>query len=356
MARQSQLDPELIRMIIAGQTPPQTTFDPTAISKGAIQGTDLASTILENKQKQEDRIRLLAEKIAQAKKEKAFVSGIQKGPVVTSVVGHPVTASETVQGVQPEDKQLGEIAAAYPKEVAAEKLKELLLNKSEVGKLERAKLRQEQNTSPDRIKQFGQIGDKVVGLTYGGKVQPIDLGGQQFHPLEKTLPADISQQLGDFNTLSDQINTVKASYKPEFVGAVQSRTGALAQTFDIPQVGLAASPLRADFLSNVNSIRNQLLYLRSGKQINEKEYERLLSELPDERRSDVDFEAKLANFERVFNEIKENRRNALATGYNVPATNTNPAPAAKPQGSGLTPEQRRARIAELQAKLAVGGQ
>jgi hypothetical protein len=319
---------ELIRAFSAGNTP----FDPTLAGRGIAAGEDLASTILKNKQGQEDRVRQLAEKIAQAKKEQTFVQGIQKGPVVSSIIGKPITASETIQGVQPEDKQLGEIAAAYPKEVAGEKLKEILLNKSEAGKLERARLRNEQkSTQPDRIKQLFQLGDKTVGVTYGGEVKPISVPGDaNLNPLKKTLPADIAQQLGDFNTLSDQINTVKSTYKKDFVGPVQARTGELAQTFDIPQLGLEASPQRADFYANVNSIRNQLLYLRSGKQINEKEYERLVAELPNEKRSDVDFEAKLKNFEKFFNEIKTNRQSALATGYQIPGNGGQTPPAGNP--------------------------
>lgn len=317
---------DLLRALTAGQTP----FDPTQISKGVIAGQDLADTILKGKNAQEDRIRLLSEKIAQAKKEKNFVSGVQAGPVVSNIIGKPITASQTIQGVQGDDKQLGDIAAAFPKETALDLLKERIQSKSEAGKLERAKLRQEkENSAPDRIKQLFQVGDQVMGVTYGGKVQPINAPGQ-LNPLKKTLPADISQQLGDFDTLSQQLETIKSTFKPEFTGPVQARTGELAQTLDIPSVGLAADPMRSDFYSNVNSIRNQLLYLRSGKQINEKEYERLLAELPNEKRSDVDFAAKLNNFEHVFNEIKKNRRSALSTGFNVPGSTTPPPPTGNP--------------------------
>lgn len=313
---------ELLRAFTAGQTP----FDPTQAAKGTILGEDLAATILKNKQAQEDRVRQLAEKIAQAKKEAAFVKGVQAGPTVTSIVGRPVTASQTIQGVQPADRQLGEIAAAFPKETATDLLKERILEKSEAGKLERAKLRQEkENTAPDRIKQVFEVNGQPMALTYGNKLVPVPVpAGGKLNPLNKTLPADIAQQIGDFNTLSDQLQTVKSTYKPEYTGAVQARTGELAQTLDIPKIGLGAETGRADFYANVNSIRNQLLYLRSGKQINEKEYERLVAELPNEKRSDVDFEAKLANFEKVFEEIKANRVRALTTGYEVPGANPPP--------------------------------
>jgi hypothetical protein len=317
---------ELLRALTAGQG----TFDPTVASKGVIAGEDLASTILKNKQGQEDRVRQLAEKIAQAKKEATFVKGVQAGPTVTNIIGKPVTASQTIQGVQPEDKQLGDIANAFPKETAMDLLKERLQATSEEGKTKRALLKQQQkNEAPDKIKQLFQVGDKVMGVTYGGLVKEINAPGQ-LNPLKKTLPADASTQLADFDTLSSQIQTVKDTFNKDFTGPVQARTGELAQTLDMPSIGLGADAKRSDFYSNVNSIRNQLLYLRSGKQINEKEYERLLAELPNEKRSDVDFSAKLKNFENVFNEIKNNRRSALATGYNIPGSSTPPPAAGNP--------------------------
>lgn len=317
---------DLLRVLMAGQAP----FDPTQAAKGTIAGQDLAETILKGKQAQEDRVRTLSEKIAQAKKEKTFVKGVQAGPVVSNIIGKPITAADTIQGVQGDDKQLGDIAAAFPKETAMDLLKERLQSKSESGKLERAKLRQEkENSAPDKIKQLFQVGDQVMGVTYGGQVKPINAPGQ-LDPLKKSLPADLSAQLGDFETLSGQLEAVKNDFKPEFTGPVQARTGELAQTVDLPSIGLEADPKRSNFYSNINSIRNQLIYLRSGKQINEKEYDRLLAELPNEKRSDVDFKAKLDNFERVFNEIKTNRRNSLQANYHVPGTGTPPPAAGNP--------------------------
>jgi len=79
MPRQSQIiqpsQDELLRALTAGQT----QFDPTQISKGVIQGEDLANTILKNKQAQEDRVRTLAEKIKQAKMQKDFARQVGAG-------------------------------------------------------------------------------------------------------------------------------------------------------------------------------------------------------------------------------------------------------------------------------------
>lgn len=177
-------------------------------------------------------------------------------------------------------------------------------------------------------------------------------------PRQKQVGDESTKQAGDFNTLAKQIDLVKQTFKPEFVGAVQGRTGKLAQAIDVPEIGLGASKDRADFLANVNSIRNQLIYLRSGKQINESEYARLLAELPNENSSDTDFRAKLDNFQNVFNEIAQNRQKAFAeAGYrNIPSytppQNTAPTGTPAPTG-GLSPDKQR-RLAELRAKRDAG--
>lgn len=160
-------------------------------------------------------------------------------------------------------------------------------------------------------------------------------------PQIKTLPAAESEQSGSLDTISTQLETIKSSFKPEFTGAVEGRLGKVAQVVDVPQLGLGASPERAQFLANVSSIRDQLLRARSGAQINEQEYKRLVQELPDENKSDVDFMAKLANFERVFNEIKANRQAAFQTsGYRVPTSRNDVTPPTQVPTPGLSARDR----------------
>lgn len=313
MARRPNKDINVPSMqeMIAAQLAGQPEAKPVDFVASGINGLNLQDTVLKRKQAQEDRVKEIQAKIQAELDKKTYQR--------KASAANPDIANE-----------IGFI----PKESAESILKSKLNAQSDEAKLARAQLH---GQGPDKIKQLFQVGDKVMGVTYGGNVQPINVpGDQQLNPLKKTLPAEQSTQLADFDTLSQQLERVKATKKPEFTGPLDARTGQLAQTVDLPSVGLGANKERSDFYSNVNSIRNQLLYLRSGKQINEKEYERLLSELPDEKRSDVDFDAKLANFETVFNEIKNNRRNALATGYNVPGNATPPPAAGNPgQKSGF---------------------
>lgn len=336
----SKLNFPSLQELIAAYTSSNQTPDTYKIGAGAVRGQELQDSVLNNTLKrQSDELALkkeiedLKNKRQQKKKEQAYAESLQQGPVVATPGGQPVHANETIQGLSPEDRTLADIAQPFTKDVAAEQLKEIIQSKSEAGKLERAKLRQDQqNQTPDKIKQLFQLQDgRTVGVTYGGAIKEIDVPGGKLNPLDKPLPADNAQQLGDFATLSDQIQRAKDSYKPEFVGVVAGRTGKVAQTLDIPALGLGADTERSNFLSNINSVRNQLLYLRSGKQINEKEYERLLAELPDENKSSKDFEAKMKNFEAVFNEMVSNRKKSLAEGgYRVPGGANTPPAGGKP--------------------------
>lgn len=164
----------------------------------------------------------------------------------------------------------------------------------------------------------GQAGDKAVLFDPNtGELSTKDLPtGQDIAPRNKRiLPADTVNQLADFQTLKKQINTVKSSFDQAFVGPVAARLGEKGQA-----INAFASEERGTFLANINSVKNQLLYLRSGKQINEKEYERLVSELPDEKSSVKDFNAKLKNFEDVYSTMLKNRVTGFEqAGYLVPS-------------------------------------
>lgn len=138
----------------------------------------------------------------------------------------------------------------------------------------------------------------------------------------KPLPADQIQKEMDFASLKFSLDRVKGSYNPDYVGPFDARFGKGKQYFDS-----TADPAAADFYGNLADLRNQLLYLRSGKQINEQEYKRLLAALPNENLSSVDFDKKLSNFEELYNTMTKARHAAMG-GYLPPKT---PKPETKPQ-------------------------
>lgn len=128
----------------------------------------------------------------------------------------------------------------------------------------------------------------------------------------KTAPTTPSEQavaLQQVDTLQEALIKVKEMYRPEYVGIISGPAGKLQE-----KTGIGADPQRAEFRSYVANLYNTVIYLRSGKQINEQEAKRLLDELPSMNTSPVDFNAKLKKFEWELNSIAKNRREQLRQG------------------------------------------
>lgn len=165
-------------------------------------------------------------------------------------------------------------------------------------------------------KQFvGQAGNKgVIFNPDSGTFETEELPGEVAPRNKRILPADTVEKLSDFKTIKGQLNILQEKVNKNFIGPAASRISEKAQLLDA-----VATEDQAIFSSTINSIRNQMIYLRSGKQINEKEYERLIKELPDEHKSVTDFKAKLKTFNRVFADTMSNRLNSFEkAGYIVP--------------------------------------
>lgn len=154
----------------------------------------------------------------------------------------------------------------------------------------------------------------------------------------KPLPSEQIQREMDLSSLQFSLDNVKNSYSPDLVGPVGARAGRGKQYLE----GVA-TPEAASFYSNLADLRNQMLYLRSGKQINEAEYNRLLQALPNENMSDTDFRARMKNFEGLFQKIKAARENALrGTGYRMPQPLPEPTTPTSP--SSLSTKKRVGRF------------
>ena len=319
MARQSQINPvsqeELLRALTAGQG----GIDTSAAVEGVVRGTDLASTILKNKQAQEDRVRALQEKIAAAKRERDY----QK----KASLANPDIANE-----------IGFI----PKESAESILKGRLQGQSDEAKLARARERAE---APDKVKQLFQLEDgRTVGVTYGGEIRPINVpGGDKLNPMTKTLPAEQVEKGAGFESMSDLLNRIRQDITDPKTGALSEEGKGLLGPLDVPtntakSFTPKADPLATQFYQKVQDLKNQIIYLRSGKQINEEEYKRLRASLPSEYRDESVFLSDLANFEKTFKDVAAKRQAAFQqAGYRVPGA----TPAQTP---GQTAQPRQFRV------------
>lgn len=168
--------------------------------------------------------------------------------------------------------------------------------------------------------------DNVVLSTPEGYVVVNKLTGEKLHTgLNKPLSGnmiDTEQQLG---TLKGTFDKVKSLYSPEYTGPIQGRTGRLAS------VTTGNAPDRATFLSAMQDINNAIVYLKSGKQINEQEYSRLRNAMPNVDLADSDFKARMAEFDRVLRSIEAERTKAKkgwgeTTGTSQPNSGSHPYP------------------------------
>jgi hypothetical protein len=126
----------------------------------------------------------------------------------------------------------------------------------------------------------------------------------------KPLTGEMITAEQQISTLKDTLDQAKKLYKPDWVGPVVGRTaGVLEQTVGI-------DPKRSAFNAQVAQMKNTLVYLMSGKQINEQEYERLRAQLPDINLPPKNFQARMGEFERTLNSIIMNRRKNMG-GYGI---------------------------------------
>lgn len=146
-------------------------------------------------------------------------------------------------------------------------------------------------TSEGMLPISGRTG-KQVGAPIGGKTLPSEQITAQ-------------QQIG---TLKETISQIKELYKPEYIGPIAGRVAEIKEsTVGIPED-------QAKFNAATAQAQNTLVYLMSGKQINEQEYERLKRQLPDKNLPESVFKARLNEFERTLDSIIQQRASASG-GY-----------------------------------------
>lgn len=171
----------------------------------------------------------------------------------------------------------------------------------------------------------------------GELVQGSPVQGPVLPTVSPSIPGSEVSKFGDLENMKSKMKVVGDSYDPSFVGMVDSRVQAVRQ-----KTGIGATEKAARFRQAVQDIKDSLLRARSGAQINEQEYQRLLPLVPDETSSEVDFKAKSQRFNEVLDEMISSKKGAFsAAGYRPMAGQS--------QQQKETPEQRKARlIAEAQ--------
>lgn len=152
----------------------------------------------------------------------------------------------------------------------------------------------------------GEPGNKIVTFMDGVKM------GEIWEPANPS--AGERQALADGRTIFEAFDAVREAYDPSLVGPVQGRYGAVAQ--NVP--GLSEPQGFTDLRSKLAQVQNSLLYLRTGKQINEQEFARMMKELPSETDKPENFVIKLDNSERLMKELMANKRSFAGIGPEPP--------------------------------------
>ncbi len=148
----------------------------------------------------------------------------------------------------------------------------------------------------------------------------------------KTLPSEMVTQQQQIGTLQETLSRVKQTYDPSYVGFVSGRLGKIGEKT------IGVGERQSKFYSDLAQLRNTLIYLYSGKQINESEYKRLTEQLPMENMPESTFKARMENFELTLMSIMENRKTAMG-GYGTNVQNPKVTPA-NPTGIVVPPPTR----------------
>jgi hypothetical protein len=134
-------------------------------------------------------------------------------------------------------------------------------------------------------------------------------GGEAY---TKPLSEAASKEFGALAQLQGTLGKIRELYKPAYVGPVMGRYYSVAENL----VNLPAEQVK--FNSYVNDAKDALLRARSGAQINEQEYARLVKFLPTTELPDKNFEARVARFEEQLQILQEEKAKVYSgQGYKI---------------------------------------
>lgn len=163
---------------------------------------------------------------------------------------------------------------------------------------------------------------KEAGLNRRAELSHQDSARPYFTPLQTaegiqsfdTRTGKVAGRLGDYKpgeTAQDvltnaqgvqkDIERVRNFFRPEFVGPIAGRFGSVEQAL------LGGNPEMTDLYQTAQRLHNTIVYLRTGKQMNESEAARILAELPTKNLKPDVFIGRLNNMANYFDEWMQNR-------------------------------------------------
>lgn len=164
------------------------------------------------------------------------------------------------------------------------------------------------------------VRDQFVGRTQDGTnaiVFKPDTGKVELIPMPEAAQAGIlpktdkfaaaseTKELAGTEVLKKQLDFIDERYKPEYVGLIDQFTGSATAYFDGDE---------ASFRRTVSDMGDTLLRLKSGAQINEQEYARLMKIIPNFSMGEAQFKANVKDFRRTLELILSERKKAMQAG------------------------------------------
>ena len=116
---------------------------------------------------------------------------------------------------------------------------------------------------------------------------------------------DISQ-MSNLMTISKRLATNLPQYQ-QFTGPVRGRAGWVTETFGGTLGVPESTPMELAFRTDVQDMNNRLVYMLSGKQINESEYQRLKRTMPDPNLPYMTNRVRIERFNRELNAVYQKR-------------------------------------------------
>ena len=336
MAKQSQINLPTIEELKAAYMNPVSQFDPSKITSQYATGMTLQDTItaksLERQKAEEDLKKEIAAAKALAQQGQLASEFGAKPSLPAAQKAFPAKAAESMFNIE-EQK-----AKPKAEDVRGNYVRQLY-----------------QDPSGQSFAVLGKIDKQGNPI-----VVPVGNAGQNQPFIKPTMPAEQVEKTGGYESLGLIVNRIRKDIIDPKTGQVSEHAKGFLGLMDAPAAKAKAftpfaDPTATSALQKIQDLKNQIIYLRSGKQINEEEYKRLKASMPSEVRDESVFLSDLANFEKTFEDIKRERAEAFQTaGYRnvqfpgIPENQMNTGNA-----GGLTPEKA-ARLAELRRKKAEG--
>jgi hypothetical protein len=138
--------------------------------------------------------------------------------------------------------------------------------------------------------------------------------------LLKQPPSEQLNKLQGLYGFRQQLHRMATTWDPKFTGNIEGRLGWLREFTDLP-IGIEPDKATQEvvFRQIAKSLRDELLRLKSGAQINEQEYKRLIKLVPDEKMPDRNFMGRLFSLATEFENAIEIRESTLGmVGYQAP--------------------------------------